>query len=414
VVFVFVPIWGAFILCLDRWLMSGVGVPNAMQRFRKLLPRFILAVMFGTIIAEPLLLGIFHTAVEAQVQLDRQTSVARYQSNLKRCNPDPVAPTPAASASPAAGPSPAAAASGGADATATPTPAPSSGSGSDSCSQYLLNTDQGAAALQQQLAQTEANADSLKVTIDADSTQYTNLTEKAQEECVGDKGQGLTGHAGWGPNCRARQNESAQFLKTSQLNQHEAAYTADENQIASLNQKIGDLQKTQVSANRTAIDNAVKVYKAKFKDIGLLERMKALSELVAKGGYVLAGEWALRIFFITVDSLPVLSKLLSGYTAYDRMAANRLQAQERAQRAATETERRDALLREELQRYRLNAEHASGRKKVELDARLRYLNVEIMHENLVDARTEYLLEDGPTISFNSLAGGGNDPAGGAG
>jgi hypothetical protein len=37
--FVFVPVWGVFILCLDRWLMASPSARDVGTRFRKMLPR---------------------------------------------------------------------------------------------------------------------------------------------------------------------------------------------------------------------------------------------------------------------------------------------------------------------------------------------------------------------------------------
>ncbi len=115
-----------------------------------------------------------------------------------------------------------------------------------------------------------------------------------------------------------------------------------------------------------------------------------------------AAEWALRLFFVGVDSLPVLLKFLNGFSSYDRVLADRAAAQRRAQRVATETERRRRLIQEELARIQMNAEHASAVNKVEFDARMRHVDVEVLRENLTDSRAEYLLHDSPTLPLTTV------------
>src|SRR5262249_23062243 len=60
---VFTALWGLFILNLDRWLMSTVVERDGWTRVVRFLPRIILAVIFGVIIAEPLLLGVYNSAI---------------------------------------------------------------------------------------------------------------------------------------------------------------------------------------------------------------------------------------------------------------------------------------------------------------------------------------------------------------
>jgi hypothetical protein len=108
-------------------------------------------------------------------------------------------------------------------------------------------------------------------------------------------------------------------------------------------------------------------------------------------------QWALRLFFITVDALPVLLKFFSGYTPYDQVAAERVTAQRRVQRVASETERRRGVIQEQLARIQMNAEHASAIGKVEFDARIRNVDVEVLREDLTDARAAYLLGESATM-----------------
>jgi len=59
---VVVPGWGLFILAIDRWLMSTVSPSSFGKRFVRLLPRVLLSIAIGAIVAEPLLLIVFNSA----------------------------------------------------------------------------------------------------------------------------------------------------------------------------------------------------------------------------------------------------------------------------------------------------------------------------------------------------------------
>jgi hypothetical protein len=77
VTIVFTLIWGLFILNLDRWLMSTIVDRDGWARFVRFLPRIVLAVIFGVIIAEPLLLGVYSTGATprpARLRIHRTAS----------------------------------------------------------------------------------------------------------------------------------------------------------------------------------------------------------------------------------------------------------------------------------------------------------------------------------------------------
>ncbi|MEV4518413.1 DUF4407 domain-containing protein, partial [Dactylosporangium sp. NPDC049525] len=54
---------------------------------------------------------------------------------------------------------------------------------------------------------------------------------------------------------------------------------------------------------------------------------RTLDELVSENGYVRVTQWAIRIFFILVDALPVILKVLTGRTTYDELLSIELAAQ---------------------------------------------------------------------------------------
>ncbi|MEV4514951.1 DUF4407 domain-containing protein, partial [Dactylosporangium sp. NPDC049525] len=79
-----VLVWGMFILSLDRWLMSS-STGTGGRAWGKLFPRFFLSVALGVILAEPLLLGVYNTAINERVAKDRQEELTTRESNLRTC-----------------------------------------------------------------------------------------------------------------------------------------------------------------------------------------------------------------------------------------------------------------------------------------------------------------------------------------
>ncbi|OLE27558.1 MAG: hypothetical protein AUG44_09940 [Actinobacteria bacterium 13_1_20CM_3_71_11] len=355
IAFGFVPVWGLFILFLDRWLMASTSTRAAGERFRKLFPRFLLATVFGVIIAEPLLLGIFHTAIDQRIRDDRAAAILQQESDLRRCNPVPGTPEAASGAAAAA-----------------------------NCADFRLGVTTDSEAKQQELDQAIRQRDTLKTTVDADAKAYADLEQKAREECNGTPGPGFTGKVGQGPNCHRLRDEADQYRRDHRIDENNQKLAALNDTIAQLTGQVG----TSRSTTASRIDHDIQ-----------------------ENGYVLAAEWALRFFFIVVDSLPVLLKFMSGFTAYDALLANRVQGQDRAARVANETVRRDAVLREELARHQLVAEHAAARNKVEFDARLRHIDVDVLREDLIDRRAAYLLGDSATIPLVRVPDQ-DDPEGG--
>ncbi|WFE59402.1 DUF4407 domain-containing protein [Micromonospora sp. WMMD712] len=381
-VLVFVPVWGAFILCLDRWLMAGAAEPRAGRRLRKLLPRLVLAAVFGVIIAEPLLLGVFHTAIEREINDQRAAEVTAHESELKQCNPVPGTPEfdgPQAK--------------------------------EERCADLRLGVTTDSEARQRELADLQEQAKTLKADTDADDKELARLERLARMECNGTDSDETTGRVGEGPNCERLRKQAAQYRRDQRLDANHRRLTTLNADIQKLTREVADRRGDTARLINEGIAAKTAEFRANQKEIGLLERLGALGTLVERNGYMRAAEWALRLFFVAVDSLPVVVKFLTGVTAYDRVVADRLSGQRRAQRVVAETERRRLVIQEELARYQMNAEHASAVTRVEFDARMRNVDVEMLREEVVNARAEYLLRDDPTMPL-AMPSGDAGPTGG--
>lgn len=369
----FVPVWGAFVLSLDRWLMSTAAEARPIARLRKLAPRLLLSIVFGVVIAEPLLLGVFHTAVERQVGDDRQAAADQLDADLKYCNPLPGKPPPSP---------------------------PDSGRRIPDCGDKRITVATKVPAIQKQIDGVNADIEQLKKVVDADDAQYAQMNSTANKECNGTKTDETTGRFGQGPNCRRLRSLADQYRIDHHMQENQQTLAGYQKSLGDLTKQLGDAQATEGERITSEIDTRVAHFRNNQRAIGLLERFGALGELVHSNGYMHRDEWALRVFFIIVDALPVLLKFFTGFTPYDRVVADRVNAQRQVQRVISETERRRGVIQEELARVQMNAEHASAIRKVEFDARMRHVDVEVLREELTDSRAAYLLGDVPTMPLS--------------
>ncbi|GIF79940.1 hypothetical protein Cba03nite_12890 [Catellatospora bangladeshensis] len=310
-----VLVWFLFILNVDRWLVSSRLGEGWFRRVPVLLMRVLMAVFFGVIIAEPLVLRIFETAVVQHVADQRTEALAQLSGRLKACNPVPGSTELAAPA--------------------------------DCKAMEVFNFDQSPVATLRELATRRTDAAALQKTVDADQAQLRAINDLARRECVGDSGAGLTGQRGVGPNCRRLRAEADAFARTRQIN-------ANNVKLAGLRTRISELE---VSANtshaafeaerETKIEARVAEERSHQGPIGLLERLGALHDLADSSGVLAVGIWAVRIFFILVDCMPILVKFVGGSTTYDRLVSAQLAVAERDLNHDIETEyaEREAVLR---------------------------------------------------------------------
>lgn len=372
-ILLFVPVWGGFILFLDRWMMSSAASPQAGERARKLVPRLLLSIIFGVVIAEPLLLGVFQSAIEQRVRDDRIVSSGQYETDLKKCNPPPGTPEADSSAP---------------------------GRNATTCNDKRINVQTDAPAKDKELADVNADIKPLKADVDADDKKYAELEALARKECNGSDGEGLSGKVGQGPNCLRLRGEAEKFHSDQRIDVNHAKLTELNDRLVVLTRELGASRAGEGTKINDAIARKVADYNSNQREIGLLERLGALGDLVDENTYMHYAEWALRLFFIVVDALPVIIKFLTGCTAYDQIIADRVNSQRRVQRVIHETERRRGVIQESLARHQMVAEHAAAIDKVEVDARMRNVDVEVLREDLTDARAEYLLHDSPTLPLS--------------
>jgi len=286
--------WSAFVLAVDRWLVSGMSGPGLRSRLPIAMVRLLVAAVIGFMIAEPLVLQIFRTAVEAQVRSERQEHLDQLQAALLACNP------------------------GGAS-TAPVSPPPGF-----SCADLRLPVDASATVERQEIDKLSGDESAAQAKIDAINNTLAQKSAVVREECNGSSGPGLTGRPGNGPACQHDEQDFQDFRNANPIGLLQSEVQQDAQKIDGDQAKVttdadnANAQTTAAIKRRLAQETQVNA------PIGLVERFDALDHLMSASGVIAAATWLLRLFFVLVDCLPVLVKLTSGATAYDRFVAEEL------------------------------------------------------------------------------------------
>src|SRR5574341_707742 len=281
--------WGWVVLSIDGWLVSSTHGMLSSARFRVFIPRMVLAVLIGVVIAEPLLLRVFQPAIHQEVLDHRSLELVKYESLLRTCNPVtgiPVDPR--------------------------------------QCKDFRLNIKGSPEAAQQKLQEAIDERDRKKKLVDQIQAELQAKDDLARAECNGARGTGLSGILGEGPNCKRDRAEADAYRKDSKLAEHQAQLAALDKQVLQLTADRGNATQTygqQVNAAITAKVNERRSHQGK---IGLLDEDEALGRLSSRSGLVLAAQLLVRLLLIAIDCLPVLTKLMGGTTTYDRLVARQL------------------------------------------------------------------------------------------
>jgi Domain of unknown function (DUF4407) len=351
--------WGAFICGIDRWLIASThGVRSG--RWRIFAPRILLALLFGMIIATPLVLTVFGSEVVSQAQHDQSNALLAYESELKQCNPLPGEPAQA-------------------QATAQ----------SSRCAQFHVPVSDPVIGTDEAIASEQSQRKQLSSAISADNNKIAGLNTIARDECNGVKGTGLSGEVGVGPNCNRDRQKADSFTRTSDVAQLQSQVTGLDKKIAG--QTITAQQQTQKYATNisSAIARLVTTRKQQEGRIGLLNRIDALRELAAAHFVIAAATVLLGLFIIVIDCLPVLSKMMSGMTRYDSILEFRLTGAKRMAAATMRVTERQAISRDEIELSKIESRVSAeleridkasrfdrARRDAEFDQKIAYLAAE--------------------------------------
>jgi hypothetical protein len=282
-------LWAGVILTFDAWLVASTHGATGRSKLAMYLPRILISVLMGAVIAEPLLLSLFAPAIHTEVNQQRKRDLDAYENRLRECNPITGEPT-----------------------TVT------------GCTDRL-NLDNPLVSIRTDLTRKTAQRDRLQAQVKAINTELTRREEVSRAECNGTKiSRSTTGIAGEGPNCDRNRREADRYRASSDIDAREADLSATNREIAKLTADEAAAGRTYAAAVHAGIAAKVTDARNAQEKIGILDEDRALGVLAASSAFVNIGSWLLRLLLIVVDCLPVLTKVLSRSTTYDALLSRQV------------------------------------------------------------------------------------------
>ncbi|GAA0917526.1 DUF4407 domain-containing protein [Nonomuraea longicatena] len=286
-------LWGLIIANVDRFLITSLhGDNEGWSRWGNVLVRLALAVIIGLFIAEPLTLKIFQERLDRQILVERAQAISLTESRYKQCNPlRGSAPT-------------------GVD-----------------CTGHLLDGGDRALTVEGNLRRAQASLKAQERRLAADVKEHADRQKLYNQECDGDDTGGqTTGVFGEGPRCQSRKEELTTFLANHDIPQQQAKVAELKAEVGVLSAALAGAEKERAEAQSKKIAEHVEEKRRAYSDIGLLDRWEALGTVAGQSGMVNFAHWLLRIIFVLLDCMPIISKMLNGKTEYDRLLTQELRA----------------------------------------------------------------------------------------
>jgi hypothetical protein len=285
-------LWGLIVANVDRFLITSLhGDNDGWSRWGNVLIRFALAVVIGIFIAEPLTLKIFQERLDRQIMVERDEAIGLTESQYKRCNPLRGA-------------------------------APS---GVD-CSGHLLDGGDRALTIDGNLRQKQASLKAEESRLAAVAVEHERRETRRYRECSGRNTDETTGVRGDGPECKNRGEELQTFLANHDIPQQQAKVAELKEEIGLLAAALAGAERERAETLSKKIAEHVEEKRRAHSDIGLLDRWEALGTVAGQSGMVNFAHWLLRIIFVLLDCMPIISKMLNGKTEYDRLLTQELRA----------------------------------------------------------------------------------------
>ncbi|MGO2932834.1 DUF4407 domain-containing protein [Microbacterium sp.] len=311
-------VWAAIIFNLDRFLTSTMSSTRSIGKLIGLaLPRVAMAMLIGFLVAEPLVLQVFHNDISREVAA---TNIVQAQSDQ-----DALESGPEKTALDAATERVASLENQAATGIVADT---DSGSASTSAAQATVD-DITAKMTEQQ-----------KVIDQARALYQCELTGEGAGEvagCTGVNGEGSSSDAAEAQLAQAQQTYDSlgAQLRTANDDLAAAESSAKEN-TASSESSNRQQANDQLPAARDTYDQALAAYNARADTVaqgnagavGLLSQISGLNRLAEKEPTILWAHWLIAALFFMIELLPVIVKVLTSYgdqSLYEKAAAIRKQ-----------------------------------------------------------------------------------------
>lgn len=311
-------IWALIIFNLDRFLTSTMtSTRNVWKLIGLAIPRVIMAVIIGFVVAEPLVLQIFHNDISREVAATNIVQAQSDQESLES-GPEKLALDAASDRVATLENQAATGIVAGTD----------SSSASESAAQATVD-DLGAKMAEQQAVIDQARA--------LYQCELTGEGAGTVPGCTGVNGEGASSDAAEAQLAQAQQTYDALAAQQRDANAdlESAGSAAKENTSASESQNREQAQ-TQLPAARDSYDQALAAYNARADAVaggnagatGLLSQISGLNRLSEKEPAIPWAHWLIAALFFMIELLPVLVKVLTSFgepTLYERTMAIRKQ-----------------------------------------------------------------------------------------
>ncbi|WP_430816908.1 DUF4407 domain-containing protein [Carboxylicivirga sp. RSCT41] len=257
---VFGVFWGALILNLDRYIVCTIHFfdkVNARTLFSRVMPRLVMAVFLGIIIAVPLELKLFEREINLTLQEDRLAKLAQQEGNVDALF-------------------------------------------SEERKRLLTELD----TIKQQEIERRRNIKALQHQV--------NIAYKIYMQEL--DGSGGSGKKGSGPIYKEKKKEyerlEQQLLNYEQENRSEAVRQ----------QKRVSVLEDRLSANKKMKEQRLAQFKVSIaSNNGLAARIMALSRLSEENSSVMIAKWLISLLFIFIEVAPMLFKMITPKGPYEYM-----------------------------------------------------------------------------------------------
>lgn len=350
-------VWAWIVLALDSWLVSSTHGYTGGRAVRMLLPRLLLSVVLGLTIAEPLLFQVFDREIRQEMAVARERDLADFRGRLTTCNP-----------------------LDGEDTTRRA-----------ECGDFHLTVKGAPASVREDIADNTAAVTRLDQQIKTYNDALDKKLATERRECA--RSRWIRRGNGWDTTetCERARADTGDFRRTGKV----AEYEAERAELVARGEELSEQLISTGTAYRAdvkkAIDAEVADRRAAQQQDGLLLRADALSTVAWSDGFALFVMFLLHAVLLLVDAMPVLAKLMSGPSEYDRRLGERREANQRIHLEDQDVQRQVSAIDHEVRRYA--AEVRAEEDKARL-GHARYLaraeHARRVREEL-DARTARLL-----------------------
>ncbi|MDL9979373.1 DUF4407 domain-containing protein [Microbacterium sp. ASV49] len=311
-------VWALLIFNLDRFLTSTMTSTRSVGKLIGLaIPRVLMAALIGFVVAEPVVLQVFHNDIAREVA---STNIVQSQADQTALDKGPEKKAMDAASKRVAALEQQA---------KTGIVAGTSGA-SASQSAAQSNVDD----------LTKKMADQQKVIDDARALYQCELTGQGAGTvpgCTGVKGKGASSSAAQAQLAQAQQTYDALAAQLRDANASlDAATTAEKNQTSASESQNRAAAKSQLPTAQKQYDAALAAYNARADAVaqgnagavGILSQINGLTTLGEKQPAILWAHWMIASLFFMIELLPVLVKVLTSFgepSLYEQTAGIRKQ-----------------------------------------------------------------------------------------